>query len=109
MIVTEEHVQTALEYLSAEPNPLARAARLSLAAENEAKRAFARAFVAAIGTNDLRKQLATLDSEYIAAQDRQEQAEEEHVAQREQSKWADKVIDLYRTENANARAADRIR
>ncbi len=109
MIVTDEHVSTALAYLAAFPNPLARAARLSLAAENEAKRAFARAFLNAQGSVEQRKAVATLDAEYVAAQERYEEAEEDHIAQKEQSRWADKVIDLYRTENANARAAERIR
>ena len=109
MIVTEHHVSAALSYLADTPHPLAVARKAVTDAENKSKRSFARAFLSAEGSVDARKAAAEIDDDHIAAKNAEADALfalEDHKAQ---TRNAQTVIDVWRTENANARAAESVR
>jgi molybdopterin biosynthesis enzyme len=109
MIVTEHHVSAALSYLADSPHPLAVARKAVTDAENESKRSFARAFLSAEGSVDARKAAAEIDDDHIAAKDAEADAIftlEDHKAQ---TKSAETVIEIWRTESANTRACESVR
>lgn len=109
MIVDENKVAIALEYLGTDPAPIALARKDLTKAENKCKRIYSKAYLAAKGTIDERKAHAELDGEYQAAQD--EYAEivgqlENARAMRESGKM---LIETWMEESRNIRAAERIR
>ncbi len=109
MIVTDSNVQAALEYLSVDPHPLALARKDVVDAENKAKQDFARAFLGASGSVDARKASAELDGNYVATKANEAQAILELERHRARTKAAEMLLEIWRSENANARAAERIR
>ena len=109
MIVKESHVTAALEYLSDDPHPIAVARKAVTDAENEAKQIFARSFLAGSGSVDARKAQAEINEEYVAAKDRESSATYLLERAKARAKSAEMIIEIWRSENANARAAERIR
>ena len=109
MIVTEEHVSTAVEYLNEDPHPISIARKSVTDAENETKRIYARVFLAGVGSVDARKATAEINENYIAAKDRESDAIQSLERHKAKIKSAEMIIEVWRTENANARAAERIR
>lgn len=109
MIVSERNVSDALAYLADSPHPIAYAQRAKANAENAAKRAYAKAFLAADGSVDARKQKAELDEATIEAKDNEAAAILELETHRSRIRAAEMLLEIWRTENANARAAERIR
>lgn len=109
MIVTDNNIHDALEYLAIDPHPLALARKDLTDAESRAKRAFAEAFLNAVGSVEERKQKAELDKRYIAAKD--EEAKEVLAVERHRRRLAaaEMLIEVWRSENANARASEKVR
>ena len=110
MAVSHDNVTAALTYLAADPHPLAVARFNLMTAENNAKQAWALAFLqSSATTNDARKATAELNGDYRLAKTVEAEAFLEVERHRARTNAADKLLDIYRTENANARAAERIR
>lgn len=108
-IVSDRNVSDALTYLADSPHPVARALKAKTDAENAAKRAYAKAFLAADGSVDTRKQKAELDDATMIAKDNEAAAVLELETHRSRIRAADMLLEIWRTENANARAAERVR
>lgn len=109
MAVSEKNVSDALTYLATDPHPVAEARfRLTLA-ENLAKETFARRFLAAEGTVKERESIAETDADYITRKRDEADCVMEFERHRSRVKAADMLLEVWRTENANARAAERVR
>lgn len=109
MIVSDSNVQAALTYLADNPHPLAVAVKAVTDAENRAREAFARIYLSASGAADTRKQFAASSPEYCQAKDAEAEAIFERECHRSRIKAAEMLLEIWRTENANARAAERVR
>lgn len=109
MIVNEERVEVALSYLNMDPHPLALARKDVTDAENRARREFARAFLSAEGSVEARKAQAELESAYMQAKAEESDAMFDLEKHRARIKGAEMLLEVWRTENANARAAERVR
>jgi|ERR1041385_8861967 poly(3-hydroxybutyrate) depolymerase len=108
-VVTESNVQAALTYLADDPHPVARAVKMVADAENECDATFARVYLSASGGAELRKQIAADHPDVKAAKAALSGAKEELQRHRSRVHAADSLLEIFRTENANARAAERIR
>lgn len=109
MIVSDKNIQTALEYLAIDPHPVALARKEVTDAENKCKRLFAQAFLGAEGSVDARKAEAEASGDYVTAREEEAMAILELERHRARSRAAEMLIEVWRSENANARAAERIR
>lgn len=109
MIVSEKNVSDALAYLAADPHPIALAKKDLTDAENTKRELFARLFLIADGSVEQRKCVAETTGSYIAARDDEAKAIMEYERHRARIRAAEMLLEIYRTENANARAAERIR
>ncbi len=110
MIVSDDNVHDALKYLAIDPHPIALARKDLTDAENEAKAAFARAFLASMGTSaDARRMAAEVSDEYTAAKEAEAEAVLEFERHKARMKAAEMLIEVWRSENANARAAEKVR
>lgn len=109
MIVSDRNVSDALTYLADSPHPVARALKAKTDAENASKRAYAEAFLSAEGSVEARRAKAELDGEYQAAKGTESDAALELETHKSRIRAADMLLEIWRTENANARAAERIR
>lgn len=110
MAVSEKNISDALIYLADDPHPLA-IAQFNLAkAEAETKQAFARAFLGSDATTvDAKKATAEIHIEHISAKDAEADAILACERHKRRVKAAESLLEIWRTENANARAAERIR
>lgn len=109
MIVSEKNVSTALQYLADDPHPLARARYELTNAENKSRETFARLYLAADGSVEARKASAEIAAEYIEAKEKEAQAQLEYERHRSRVKAADMLLEIWRSEQANVRAAEKIR
>lgn len=109
MIVTEKNVSDALAYLADDPHPLALARKDVTDGENKSKRLYARAFMDAQGSVEARKASAETDPEYSTAKDDEAEAIFRLERHKARTKAAEMLIEVWRTENANIRAAERVR
>ena len=109
MIVTDNHVQTALEYLAIDPHPIALARKDTVDAANKCKAIFARLYLAADGSVATREAIATASTEYTTAKDQEAEAILELECQRAKSRSAEMLIECWRSESANIRAAEKMR
>ena len=109
MIVDEEKVCVALAYLNDDPHPVALAKKETVDAENKCKELFARAFLASNGGAENRKAVAAVDAAYVSARVEESQAILNLERARARVKAAEMLIEVWRSENANVRAAERIR
>jgi hypothetical protein len=109
MIVKDKHVEAALEYFNAQPHPSSTAKYNALVTETAAKAAYAKAYLAATGTVKERECIAELDPDYQAARAAEADAAFEEAEQKAKTKRAEKIIDVWQSEGANARAAERVR
>ena len=109
MIVTEDNVSAALGYLAADPHPLAYAewelAKAKIAREGR----WAELYLEMKGTIGEREARIQLDNEYGDLQYIEAEAFFKVAAEKARVKGADATIEVWRTENANARAAERVR
>lgn len=110
MAVSEKNVSDALAYLAADPHPLA-VAQFNLAtSEATAKQTFARLFLESNQTTvDAKKASAECHTDHIAAKQVEANAIMECERHKRRVKAAELLLEIWRTENANARAAERIR
>lgn len=109
MIVNAARVELALDYLNMDPHPLALARKDVTDAENRARREFARAFLSGEGSVEARKAQAELIPAYMQAKAEEADALLDLETHRARVKGAEMLLEVWRTENANARAAERIR
>ena len=109
MIVSEKNVSDALAYLADDPHPLALARKHVTDAENNCKRVYAEAFLDASGSVEARRAVAETSSEYQEAKANESVAILELERHKARAKAAEMLLDIWRTENANIRAAERIR
>lgn len=109
MIVSDKNVQDALIYLADNPHPIAVARKAVTDAENAAKRTYAEAFLAAEGAVEARRAKAEVSDEYQEAKALESAAILDLETHKSRCKAAEMIIEIWRSENANARAAERVR
>jgi hypothetical protein len=109
MIVNDDKAEIALSYLNMDPHPLALARKDVTDAENKARQAYARAFLGAEGSVEARKAMAEVSSEYMAAKNDESHAALEFERHRARVKGAEMLLEIWRSEQANVRAAERVR
>lgn len=110
MIVSENNVQRALEYLAQDPHPLAEAKFRLMRAENATKETFAELFLASNQTTvEAKKCSVECHPDYQRVKEMEAEAVFELERHKSRSNAAATLIETWRTENANARAAERVR
>lgn len=110
MIVSDDNVSTALKYLAEDPHPVAVARKRVTDAENAAKSTYGRLFLASNGSSVAAKEASVnSNQEYAAAKAEESTAIFELERHKARSRAADMLIEVWRSENANARAAERVR
>ena len=109
MIVDDRKVEIALDYLNADPAPVALARKEVTDAENECKRCWAKAYLEAQGSVEYRKAKAETDAGYNGAQDEYAEAVRKLENERSRVRGAEMLIEAWRTEQSNIRAAERLR
>jgi len=108
-IVSEKNVSDALAYLAIDPHPIALAKKDVTDAENEAKELYAQAFLDATGSVAAKEAAATVEPCVIAAKDGEAAAIMALERHKARVKAAEMLIEVWRSENANVRAAERVR
>lgn len=109
MIVNDETVSKALAYLAEDPHPIALAKKDATDARNAREATFASMFTALTGTVREREcaiEQTPVFKEHKASEAAAEMALERHKAR---TRAAEMIIEVWRSENANARAAERVR
>jgi hypothetical protein len=109
MIVSDDTVSKALAYLAEDPHPLANAEKAVLFAEKEKNEIFAELYLRTTGTAKERESIVTIDPLYMAALAAEIEAQAERRRHKQRSDAADRLIAVWQTANANARAAERLR
>jgi hypothetical protein len=109
MIVSEKNISDALAYLAIDPHPLALARKDVVDAESKSKAEWSGAFLRAEGSVDARKATAETDSIYQEAREAEAQAILELERHKARARAAEMLIEVWRSENANVRAAERVR
>lgn len=110
MIVKDAMVSDALDYLNANPHPVAVARKGVTDAENRRKRVFAEAYRGFNdGTVKDREVRVECDPNYQVALMEESEAVFKFENERARVRNAETVIEIWRSENANARAAERVR
>lgn len=109
MIVKDKLVSDALAYLAQDPHPIAVARKAVTDAENDTKEAFAKALLNAAGSVAEKQATATIDGYHIIAKNEEANAILEFERHKARVKAAEMIIEVWRSENANARAAERVR
>ena len=109
MIVNDDTVSKALQYLAIDPHPIAVARHALTKAETAVDEVFARLFLQADGAIETRKQMAIADSLYGSEKDNAAEALLELERHKARVKAAEMIIEIWRTDNANARAAEKVR
>lgn len=109
MAVTEKNVGDALTYLAADPHPVAIGKFNLTVSENKTRETYAVLFLSTTGTNDARKAIVESTPAYIEAKHLEAEAVLEFERHKSRVKAAEMLLEIWRTENANARAAERIR
>lgn len=107
--ISDDMVSAALDFLAQDPHPIATARGDVTRAETKVKEVRARIFLSAEGPVEGRKAMAECNDSYLEACERLAQANEDLEAARSKVNWAATAIEVWRTANANARAAERIR
>ncbi len=108
MIVSEDQVSAALNYL-ADAETAAQATYEQTVAENKAKEAFARLYLSYTGTISEREHRATCNPEYAEAREIVAVTTKEVKRHERLAASSKMVCEIFRTENANARAAEKVR
>ena len=109
MIVSDDTVSKALAYLAEDPHPLALAQTGLMQAEKAAAERYAQVYLDSDGTVDERKSKALLHPTYKNAKDEEISAQSDVNRHKQRTKAAENIIEIWRTQNANARAAERVR
>jgi hypothetical protein len=109
MIVSDDTVSKALAYMSEDPHPFANAEKMVMFAEMERAEVFANLYLVTEGTAKERESIVLTNKEYKLARRAEIEAEFEKSRHKKRSDAADKIISVWQTQNANARAAERVR
>lgn len=109
MIVADDTVSKALAYLADDPHPIALARKAVEDTEAASKRAYAAAFLSVNGPVKERECYAETETNHIAAKAEEAEAIQEHERHKARVKAAENIISVWQSENANARAAERVR
>lgn len=107
MIVSEKNVSDALTFLAEGGSADAEAA--FLAAERKRDRREAEVFLSVKGSVEERKMRVRVDNEFGDLQEDADLAKVDLTRAKAREKGAGQICDIWRTENANARAAEKIR
>lgn len=108
-IVSDKNVSDALAYLAIDPHPLALARKYVVDAESASKQTFAEQFLAAEGSIDARKATAESSAGYQRAKSEEAEAILDLERHKARARAAEMLIEVWRSENANVRAAERVR
>lgn len=109
MIVDDDKMGVAVEFM-ADDATAARIRYQATKAENKSKLIYHRLFLSFnSGTVAEREARAICSPEYQEAKEEEALALAELEALRQRRDWAETIREIWRTENANARAAERIR
>lgn len=109
MIVADDTVSKALAYLSEDPHPVALARKDVTDAENTAKASFAELYLKTGGLAKERESWVLCDPEYRKWKSAESDAILELERHKARARAAEMIIEVWRSENANARAAERVR
>jgi hypothetical protein len=108
-IVSESNVHDALAYLAIDPHPSSLAHKDLLDAETETKKLEGDLYLSAEGTVDERWSQVRTHPRWLLAKKTENEASGELERHKRREKAAVFLIEVFRTENANARAAEKIR
>ncbi len=109
MIIDDEKISTALEYLNEYPHPGAIARKQLRTAEISRDKLFASLFLKTTGNVKERECQVTVEPEYTAACKTVIEFESAVERERARVKGAEMLIEVWRSEQANTRAAERVR
>lgn len=109
MIVSEKNISDALAYLAIDPHPLALARKYVVDAEIFCKGLYAQAFLNAEGSVEARRAVAETTVDYQNAKVTENEAILDLERHKARARAAEMLIEVWRSENANVRAAERIR
>lgn len=109
MIVSEKNVSTALTYLAEDPHPIALARKDLTDAENWYEAIWAEIYLLQIGTVGEREAQTRIDGRVTEARNAVTEAAFQVERHKARLKAAEMLVDVWRTENANIRAAERVR
>lgn len=109
MIVSEKNISDALAYLAIDPHPYALAKKDVADAENHSKRIYAETFLHTSGTVKERESTTEADAGYVSAKEAEAETILELERHRARCRAAEMLIEVWRSENANVRAAERVR
>ena len=110
MIVTEDNVSKALSYLAHDPHPLAEARFKLTMAENKTRETYSELFLSSNQTTvDAKKASVECHPEYKRVLEAEAEAIFDVERHKSRSGAAATLIEVWRTENANVRAAERVR
>ena len=107
LMIPNEAVEMAFLYLNNSSEEIAAARANMIRAEYKAKRVFARMFMAASGSVEARKAMATDSEEYAEAMERIAIAEETWERMTDQRNRAKLILEAWRTREATERAVSR--
>jgi hypothetical protein len=109
MIVSEKNISDALAYLAIDPHPLALARKYVVDAENATKLAYAQLYLETSGTVKERESCVESDEVFVRAKEVEGEAILDLERHKARARAAEMLIEVWRSENANVRAAERIR
>lgn len=110
MIVTEDNITKALQYLAHDPHPLAEAKFRLTQAENKTRETYSELFLGSNQTTvDAKKASVEVHADYQRALSAEAECSFDVERHKSRSNAAAMLVEVWRTENANARAAERIR
>lgn len=107
-MITDDQMDAALAYL-ADDETAARVIYELAVAENTTARTFAELFLFYSGSVESRKMEATIHPDYQDALSKEAEAKRELARHKARCNHADKIVDMFRTQAANVRAAERVR
>jgi hypothetical protein len=109
MIVSEKNISDALAYLAIDPHPLALARKDVVDAENGSKHGYAEFYLQTSGTVKDRESQVEVNELYVSLKETEAEAIMELERHKQRAKAAEMLISVWQSENANARAAERVR
>ena len=109
MAVSENNVQAALTYLADDPHPRAIAKKALFDAEVNSKAVYSKEYQLADGPTETRKQIAYASEAHLAAKRAEGDALLEYERHIDRKGAAQNILDIWREENWNIRAAEKMR
>ncbi len=109
MIVSDDTVSKALAYLAEDPHPLALARKEVTDRENESRRIYSELYLKTSGQVKERECTTDTHPDIKTARMFESEAIKELERHKARTKAAEMIIEVWRSENANARAAEKVR